>query len=71
MNGYQKKRVDIREPIPFIRKRIQDVRENICLKAPIHYDEAVKRNNLDYFMKKMSLYDNAYRVLYKIQRLLK
>ena len=43
----------------------------MCLKAPIHYDEAVKRNNLDYFMKKMSLYDNAYRVLYKIQRLLK
>ncbi len=47
-----KKRVDIREPISFIRKRIQDVRENICLKAPIHYDESVKRNNLDYFMKK-------------------
>ena len=63
MNGYQKNAWIYENPFLFIRKRIQDVRENICLKAPIHYDEAVKRNNLDYFMKKMSLYDNAYRVL--------
>lgn len=62
------KRIQPNSNINYIRKKIQDKREEICLKAPTYYNEAVKRNDISYFTKKMTPLVNSYKNLYRIEK---
>lgn len=61
---YPKKRIMPNKQLPFVRKKIQDLREKICLLVPKYYKEAVKRNDLNYFIKKMQPLVKYYQFLY-------
>ena len=63
------KRVKPSNSFPLFRKKIQDAREEICIKAPDFYIDSVKKNDFSYFIKKMSLIENKYIFYYKIMNL--
>lgn len=65
---FPEQRIQPSKSIPISRKMIQDIREKICLRAPEYFNEAIKKDDLDYFIKKMSYLDNSYRVVYKVER---
>lgn len=60
------KRVDVNHKIPFLRRRVQDVREKISVESHIYYKKAVEKDNFEYFVKKMSPYIKRYDFLYKL-----
>jgi len=62
-----KKQVLASNNFPWIRKRIQDKREEICVKVPIIYAEAVKRNDIMYFETRMQKLSKSYKNLYTIK----
>lgn len=65
-----KKRVQPSKNISWTRRRIQDVREQICLEMPTEYLVAVKNNNLSEFIRKVNKVSRKYKVLYLIQRVI-
>ncbi|MDT2757491.1 Coenzyme F420 hydrogenase/dehydrogenase, beta subunit C-terminal domain [Enterococcus asini] len=65
---FPEQRIQPSKSIPISRKMIQDIREKICLQAPGYFNKAIEKDNLDYFIKKMSHLDNSYRLVYKIER---
>lgn len=65
---YPKQRIQPSKNITVNRRIIQDIREKICLKAPVFFNEAIEKDDLDYFIKKMSPMDNSYKMVYKVQR---
>lgn len=65
-----KKRVQPSKNISWTRRRIQDVREQICLEIPTEYLVAVKNNNLSEFIRKVNKVSRKYKVLYLIQRVI-
>lgn len=67
---YPNKRESPSPKLPWIRKRIQDEREKICLTVPSMYLEATKKNDLGYFLKKISRLRNSYKNTYKLKRVL-
>lgn len=60
-----KTRIEASKNYSFYRKRVQDLREIIAKKAPVYYVEAVKRDDIDYFFKKMKPITLSYKVVYK------
>lgn len=62
---YPQKQISPSKDLPFIRKRIQDVREAIYIHVPIYFNQAVKKGQFTVFKNKMYLYDKLYILLYK------
>ncbi len=52
--------------IPFLRRRVQDLRREMAVQSHIAYQEAVALNNWQYFEKKMSPYIKQYKFWYKV-----
>lgn len=64
---YPKKREKPSNNISWIRRRIQDKREEICTITPMMYLSAVKNNNINEFIRKINKLDKSYKFLYKIK----
>lgn len=64
---FPKQRIQPSKSIPISRRIIQDIREKICLNAPVYFNEAIKKDDLNYFIKKMSPVDNSYKMIYKVE----
>lgn len=60
-----KKRVEASNDIPFLRRKVQDMREEISTKSHIVYKKAVELNDLDYFKNEMSRLSKKYTRLYR------
>ncbi len=61
------KRVVASNDFPWIRKRIQDKREEICKKVPLIYAKAVNKNDIMYFETRMAKLSKSYKNLYTIK----
>lgn len=61
-----KKRVEASNDIPFLRRKIQNMREEISTKSHIVYKKAVELNDLDYFKNEMSRLSKKYTRLYRL-----
>lgn len=61
-----KKRTGASKDIPFFRKRIQDMREEISIKSHIIYKKAVELDDFNYFYVEMKKLSNKYELLYRI-----
>lgn len=59
-----KKRVEASSKLPYLRKRVQDLRLRIAQDSHIKYSEAVAKDDWMYFYKKMRKYVFAYSALY-------
>ncbi|WP_167697804.1 Coenzyme F420 hydrogenase/dehydrogenase, beta subunit C-terminal domain [Streptococcus equinus] len=66
-----KKRVLASKNIPFIRRKIQDMREKISISSHIYFKEAVERDDINYFIKKMTILERKYKNYYRLERLKK
>jgi len=64
-----KKRVSASNDLPYLRKKVQDLREKISAQSHINYKRAVELNDWNYFEKSMRGYVNRYNMLYKIIQL--
>lgn len=62
------KRVSATKDIPFLRKKIQDQREKITYLSTSCFLEAIEKDDLNYFLKKMSPLVRKYKFIYFIQR---
>jgi coenzyme F420 hydrogenase subunit beta len=60
------KRLEASNNLPFLRKRVQDVREKIATESHIHYKRAVELDDWNYFVQKMRPYTLQYSLLYKV-----
>lgn len=67
---YPQKRIKPSLNIPWIRKRIQDQREKICLEVPEYYREAVAKDNIDYFINKIEPLSKRYKNIYLVKRII-
>lgn len=65
---YPKKRTLPSNQLPSFRRKVQDLREEMCLSAPIYYKEAVEKNDFSYFVKKMKPMVKAYDLIYFYER---
>lgn len=65
-----KKRIEPSSNIPWIRKKIQDQREKICLEVPEYYQEAVSKDDIDYFINKIKPLSKRYRNIYLLKRII-
>ncbi|UJF15255.1 Coenzyme F420 hydrogenase/dehydrogenase, beta subunit C-terminal domain [Jeotgalibaca sp. MA1X17-3] len=52
--------------IPFLRKKVQDLREEISTESHISYKKAVELDDLDYFKDEMEKLSKKYVLLYKL-----
>ncbi|MEQ7216576.1 Coenzyme F420 hydrogenase/dehydrogenase, beta subunit C-terminal domain [Enterococcus asini] len=68
---FPKQRIQPSKNISVNRRVIQDIREKICLNAPVYFNEAIKKDDLNYFLKKMTPLDTSYKLVYKVERGLK
>ncbi|SFF08972.1 Coenzyme F420 hydrogenase/dehydrogenase, beta subunit C-terminal domain [Trichococcus pasteurii] len=66
-----KKRIDASKNIPLLRRKIQDLREEISIQSHIIYKKAVEIDDLNYFIKEMGKLSNKYKLLYKLMALQK
>lgn len=69
MEWRPRKRVVASKNLPYFRRKIQDKREEISVSSHKIYLEAVNRNDLNYFVKKMSKLSNDYDQLYRMSGL--
>jgi coenzyme F420-reducing hydrogenase beta subunit len=60
------KRVDADDGLMFLRKKIQDVREQIAEQSHIHYKTAVELNDWSYFVRKMKPLVDRHSLLYAL-----
>jgi len=60
------KRVNASNGIPFLRKKIQDVREQIAEQSHIHYQRAVELDDWSYFVRKMKPLVDRHSLLYAL-----
>lgn len=60
------KRVKSSNDISLLRRKVQDLREEISTKSHIIYKEAVDQENLDYFKTEMGKLSNKYNKLYRL-----
>jgi Coenzyme F420-reducing hydrogenase, beta subunit len=60
------KRVQASDQIPFLRKKIQDVREQIAEQSHIHYLKAVELGDWSYFVRKMKPLVDRHSLLYAL-----
>lgn len=66
-----KKRLAASSDVPFFKKRVQDLRQQIAYNSKIEYQKAVEKDDWDYFKKNMKKYVNQYKFTYKLIRLQK
>ncbi len=64
-----KKRLEASKDIPFLRKVVQDLRQEISEKSHINYKKAVELDDWNYFEKSMKPYLRRYRWVYVIVQL--
>lgn len=57
--------------IPFVRKRIQDTREEITQKSKEYFYEAENKNDLQLFISKMTPLTKKYKNLYRVEKIRK
>jgi len=60
------KRLEANANIPFLRRKIQDVREEIAIQSHIHYERAVELDDWSYFVKKMKPLLDRHSLLYAL-----
>ena len=60
------KRVDPSKNIGLLRRKVQDLREEISIKSHVVYKEAVDSDNLDHFVREMNILSKKYKGLYKV-----
>lgn len=60
------KRVQPGNSIPFLRKKVQDLREEISQQSHVIFNEAVKRDDLNYFTTEMGKLTKRYNFLYRL-----
>lgn len=60
------KRVESSNNIPFLRRKVQDLREEISNKSHIVYNKAVELDDLNYFQDEMGKLTRRYELLYKL-----
>lgn len=65
------KRVESSKNIPFLRRKVQDLREEISTKSHIVYKEAVELDDLDYFKTEMGKLSKRYNQLYRLMAIQK
>lgn len=63
---YPQKRVKPSNDFTFLRRRIQDMREEISLKSHTFYKKAVELDDIDYFIKNMNKLSRKYKQLYRL-----
>lgn len=68
---YPKKRINPSNNLDFTRKRIQDIREKMCIELPKHYKIAVEKNDLTYFERKSKHLIFCYQSMYRVMNLQK
>lgn len=61
-----KKRISPANNLPYVRRKIQDVREKYCELSPRLFNKAIELNDFNYFRKRMKLYDRSYTFFYKL-----
>lgn len=64
-----KKRVQASNDIPFLRRKVQDLREEISTKSHIIYKQAVERDDLSFFISEMGKLSKKYQNVYMIMSL--
>ena len=70
-NWYPKNRVKKSKKIPFLRGKVQDVRTEISRTSHLLYQEAVEKDDLNGFIKKMDALAEKYELLYRLMRVQK
>lgn len=60
------KRIEASSEIPLLRKKVQDLREEISTQSHIIYKKAVERDDLDYFKIEMKKFSDKYNQVYKL-----
>lgn len=67
MNEWRpKKRVDASNNVPLLRRKVQDLREEISTQSHVVYKKAVELDDLDYFETEMNKLSDKYIRLYKL-----
>lgn len=61
-----KKRIEGSNDIPLLRRKVQDLREEISTKSHIVYKKAVELDDLDYFKTEMGKLSKKYNQLYRL-----
>ena len=61
-----KKRVAPSKRISLLRRRVQDLREEISMQSHILYKEAVEMDNLNHFIRNMNILSKKYKGIYKL-----
>ncbi len=64
-----KKRIQASNKLPYIRKKVQNIRKDIAEQSHLIYREAVIRDDWMFFEKKMQKYVNRYDYAYKLLRI--
>lgn len=64
-NWHPQKRVKPNKNLSSQRKKIQDLRTEISMQSHYQYQEAVQRNDYNYFVEKMTEYTKEYTLLYR------
>lgn len=64
-----RKRLKASSSLPFLRKRVQDAREKIFTQSHIHYQEAVKLDDWNYFYRKMKPLKDYHDAIYAIMHI--
>lgn len=65
------KRIESSNNIPFLRRKAQDLREEISTQSHIVYKRAVELDDLDYFIREMGKISKKYNQLYKLMSIQK
>lgn len=60
------KRIEASNDIPYLRRKVQDLREEISTKSHIVYKKAVELDDLDYFKTEMEKLSSRYNRLYRL-----
>ncbi|MGO1433608.1 MAG: Coenzyme F420 hydrogenase/dehydrogenase, beta subunit C-terminal domain, partial [Ruoffia tabacinasalis] len=60
------KRITAGDSLPYLRKKVQDLREEISQQSHIVFNEAVRRNDLNYFTNEMGKLTKRYHLLYRL-----
>lgn len=61
-----KKRIEASNDIPLLRRKVQDLREEISTKSHVVYKKAVELDDLDYFKTEMGKLSKKYNQLYRL-----
>lgn len=61
-----KKRIEASNDIPLLRRKVQDLREEISTKSHLVYKKAVELDDLDYFKTEMGKLSKKYNQLYRL-----